>query len=225
MLSKDRKFHFIYKTTCSITGRFYIGMHSTDKINDRYLGSGKQLKWSIAKHGKDAHKRKILEHCESREALVLREKAIVNEVLLLDPDCMNLCTGGEGGFVAEMTDERRAKVSAKMKGIPRGPMSEESKRKLSEAKKGRKLSDATKAKMSATTKGRKMSEEQKVLLSNLKKGIPMSQANKDALSKACKGKIISPETKAKISRALAGQKKSDQHRANISAGKLNVRLS
>lgn len=225
MLRKDRKFHFIYKTTCLITGRFYIGMHSTDVLDDKYLGSGKQLQWSLKKHGRDSHCREVLEHCENRETLIIREKDVVNHHLLADDRCMNLAIGGEGGAVAEITQERKARVSAKMKGVPRGPMSEETKKKLSVAKKGRPLSEAAKAKMSASTKGRKMSEEQKALLSKVKSGRPMSQANKDALSKACIGKQISPEVKAKISQALVGRKLSEQHKSNISAGKLRVHLS
>jgi hypothetical protein len=200
-------------------------MHSTDVLDDKYLGSGKQLQWSLKKHGKDSHRREILEHCENREALVVREKNVVNHHLLADDRCMNLAIGGEGGAVVEITEERKSRVSAKMKGVPRGPMSEETKKKLSEAKKGRPLSEATKAKMSATTKGRKMSEEQKALLSKVKSGRPMSQAAKDAQSLACKGRLISAETKVKISQALVGRKLSEQHKSNISAGKLRVHLS
>ena len=31
---KEKKFNFIYKTTCQITGRYYIGMHSTDNLDE-----------------------------------------------------------------------------------------------------------------------------------------------------------------------------------------------
>lgn len=30
-----RKYHFIYRITCLITKKFYIGMHSTDNLEDR----------------------------------------------------------------------------------------------------------------------------------------------------------------------------------------------
>lgn len=36
----QRKFHYIYKISRD-AGRYYIGMHSTDDINDGYFGSEK----------------------------------------------------------------------------------------------------------------------------------------------------------------------------------------
>ena len=60
MARTQKKCHYIYKTTCSITNRFYIGMHSTDNIDDNYLGSGKRLWNSINYHGKENHKKEIL---------------------------------------------------------------------------------------------------------------------------------------------------------------------
>ncbi len=46
-----RKYHIIYKTTCTITNKFYVSMHSTDNLEDGYQGSGKRLKYSVNKHG------------------------------------------------------------------------------------------------------------------------------------------------------------------------------
>jgi len=92
-----RKYHYIYKTTCIITNKFYIGMHSTDNLEDGYIGSGKRLWYSINKHGKENHTCEILEFLESRDLLKERERELVNEELLLDIMCMNLKLGGEGG--------------------------------------------------------------------------------------------------------------------------------
>jgi len=95
---KEKKYHFLYKTTCLITNKFYIGMHSTDNLEDGYLGSGKRLGYSINKHGKENHKIEILEFFENREKLKVKETEIINEDLLQDPMCMNLQLGGGGGF-------------------------------------------------------------------------------------------------------------------------------
>lgn len=92
-----RKYHYIYKTICIITNKFYIGMHSTDNLDDGYVGSGKRLWYSINKHGKENHICEILEFLESRELLKERERELVNEDLLNDSKCMNLKLGGEGG--------------------------------------------------------------------------------------------------------------------------------
>lgn len=33
------KYNFIYKTTNQINGKVYIGIHSTNKLNDGYIGN------------------------------------------------------------------------------------------------------------------------------------------------------------------------------------------
>ncbi len=98
MPRRQKKYHYIYKTTCLVTGKFYVGMHSTDDLDDGYLGSGKILGYSRKKHGDENHRKEILEMCPSRAALKQREKEIVNEELLADPLNINLKYGGEGGW-------------------------------------------------------------------------------------------------------------------------------
>ena len=92
-----RKYHYIYKTTCLVTNKYYIGMHSTDNLEDGYQGSGKRLWYSINKYGHENHQTEILEFLPSREDLKARERELVNEQLLEDKMCMNLAIGGEGG--------------------------------------------------------------------------------------------------------------------------------
>lgn len=96
-LVKDRDYHFIYKTTCNVTGRYYIGMHSTDNLDDGYLGSGRRLRYSINKYGIENHIREILEFCSSREELKSREEEIVNLSEIQKDNCLNLMEGGSGG--------------------------------------------------------------------------------------------------------------------------------
>lgn len=96
MARKEKKYHYIYKITCLKNNRYYIGMHSTDNLDDGYFGGGKRIKNSVKKHGKDAHRKDILEFFESREELVNREIELVDEQLINDPMCMNIKLGGEG---------------------------------------------------------------------------------------------------------------------------------
>lgn len=98
MPRKQKKYHYIYKTTCTITGKFYIGMHSTDNLEDGYLGSGKILGYSRRKYGDGNHIKEIVEYCSSRDELKRREKEIVNEELLAQPLNINLKYGGDGGW-------------------------------------------------------------------------------------------------------------------------------
>ena len=98
MARKEKKYNYIYKTTNLKNEKFYVGMHSTDNLNDGYLGSGDRLRRSIRRHGKDNFKLEFLEFLPNRASLSLREKELVNESLLKDPMCMNLSLGGQGGL-------------------------------------------------------------------------------------------------------------------------------
>jgi hypothetical protein len=101
MVRKEKKYHFIYKTTNILSGKYYIGMHSTDDLDDGYLGSGTRLRYSINKHGKENFIREILEFCKTREELKNREGEIVNLNEIAKIDCINLKVGGFGGFSSE----------------------------------------------------------------------------------------------------------------------------
>jgi hypothetical protein len=109
--AERRKYHYIYKIS-RFDGKYYIGLHSTDNLEDGYFGSGQLLWKSIKKHGKENHVKEILEFLPSRKALKLREKEIVNEELLGDKLCMNLKLGGEGGWdhIGNSAITKRAKT-------------------------------------------------------------------------------------------------------------------
>jgi len=115
MPRKEKKFHFIYKTTNLLSGKYYIGMHSTDNLEDGYLGSGTRLRYSINKHGAKNHVREILEFTDSREELKKREKEIVNLNEIAKEECMNLTVGGEGGFTPEQQRLNAYKSHARQK--------------------------------------------------------------------------------------------------------------
>ncbi len=80
-----KKYNFIYKTTNIINEKFYIGIHSTNDLEDGYLGSGLLLNRSIAKHGEENHKIERLEFFKTRKKAFEKEVEIVNEDLLKDP--------------------------------------------------------------------------------------------------------------------------------------------
>jgi hypothetical protein len=97
-----KKYHYIYKTTNLLSGKYYIGMHSTDNLEDGYLGSGTYLRRSINKHGKENHSIEILEFLNSREELAARESEIVTLQEIAKKECMNLKVGGRGGIDSTM---------------------------------------------------------------------------------------------------------------------------
>lgn len=94
---QERSHHIIYQTTNLINGKIYIGAHSTDNIEDGYLGSGKNLKSAIAKYGSENFKREILYIFDSYQEMYLKEAELVNENFISRSDTYNIVTGGSGG--------------------------------------------------------------------------------------------------------------------------------
>jgi hypothetical protein len=115
MSRKKPHIHYIYKTTCDVTKRYYIGMHSTTNLEDGYLGSGKRLRYSIRKYGKENHTKEILEFLPTREELIIRELKIVDKILISDKLCMNLKEGGSGGFTKKDWEKGQIASSILMK--------------------------------------------------------------------------------------------------------------
>lgn len=106
----NKKYFIIYKITCNVTNNFYIGMHSTDNLNDGYLGSGNLIKESVKLYGRKNHSFEILEFCDSIEELKQREKIIIDETLLQNPLCLNIALGGTGGWYNEEHKQKNLKA-------------------------------------------------------------------------------------------------------------------
>ncbi len=100
-MGKTYKYYFVYKSTNLINEKYYYGMHSTDNLNDGYIGSGTRLKRSVEKYGKENFKIEILEFLPNKESLLKKEKELINEYVLNDPKSMNLQPGGGGGICNE----------------------------------------------------------------------------------------------------------------------------
>ena len=98
MARAEKTIHYLYKTTCIITGRYYIGMHSTCNVGDGYMGSGRRLTASLRKYGVDNHKKEILEFFDNRDLLIEAEIKAITPEMITDNNCMNLMGGGTGGF-------------------------------------------------------------------------------------------------------------------------------
>ena len=108
-IERQRKYHFIYKTTNLINNKYYIGMHSTDNLDDGYIGSGSRLWRSIQYYGKENFKVEILEFLNDRTSLKTREREIVNEEAIKDPMCMNLALGG--GYQWPLSQTKKSKLT------------------------------------------------------------------------------------------------------------------
>jgi group I intron endonuclease len=91
-------FYIIYQTTNLINHKIYIGYHSTEDLNDTYLGSGKILNQAIEKYGLNNFKREILYVFPTKEEALQKEREIVNQEFLKRNDVYNAKLGGEGGW-------------------------------------------------------------------------------------------------------------------------------
>ena len=69
-------------------------MHSTDDLDDGYMGSGTKLLKDIKEYGADRYTREILEFADSREELVKLEAEIVTENVANNWYCLNKVVGG-----------------------------------------------------------------------------------------------------------------------------------
>jgi hypothetical protein len=119
--------HFLYRTINKLNQRYYVGIHSTENLDDGYLGSGKRIKAEIGKYGKENFEKVILEELPTRKALEDREREIVNEDLMKDPLCLNLKNGGEGGgkFWSEEHQVKCSTAGGKIGGKTAGKMNVE----------------------------------------------------------------------------------------------------
>lgn len=166
MPRKQKKFHLLYKTTNVITGKYYVGIHSTNDPFDDYKGSGSRLLRSVKKYGKENHVVEFLDIFQNREDLVTAEKNLVTRIFLTDPLCMNINIGGV----------------AKPLNIG---VTEETRRKISEAHKGRIVTWGDK--ISKARKGMVFSDEHKANISKVQKGRPLTEEWKINIGKGCKG--------------------------------------
>jgi len=193
-----KKYYIVYQTTNLINEKIYIGIHSTNILEDRYLGSGTLLLRAIKKYGRLNFERKILFIYDNPDEMVVKEKEIVNIDFLRREDTYNCVIGGRG----------IGNLGKKLLN-PRPPMKEETKQKIREKRKLQVIviSDETKQKISIATKGKSkpaITEDHKHRISLANKGRQFSEIHKENISKAKDGVKIKPHT--------------EQHKENIRNG-------
>ena len=97
MRTVKRKYHYFYKITNNINNHYYYGIHSTDDLDDGYMGSGTRLRYAYEKYGIENFTKEILKFFETREDLARYESEVVTEVLVKDTNCYNIALGGDSG--------------------------------------------------------------------------------------------------------------------------------
>lgn len=158
----------IYKTTNLITNRIYVGQDRNN--NPNYLGSGKILKQSINKYGKENFKKVILEYCISLDDLNEKEISWIEKLNARNRDIgYNISSGGNFGDTITNNPNKEEickKLSLANKGKKR---TEQQKLNYSKALKNHKVSDETRKKQSKTRRERNIKPSLKNIESTIKR--------------------------------------------------------
>lgn len=93
---QEFKYHFTYIIINLVNFKYYIGVHSTNDLNDKYLGSGKFLKRAINKYGRNNFIRVIVEHFATRDLAFDSERTLITKEMISSNNCYNFSYGGNG---------------------------------------------------------------------------------------------------------------------------------
>lgn len=143
--------YYIYLIVNKVNFKTYVGQRKSNKKwnEDPYMGSGKLLKLAQNKYGIENFEKFLIQYCSTKEETDEAEKFWIKEYRSRGKAQYNIADGGQGSS---------------------GKRSEETKKKISEAKKGKHPSDEIKKKISETLKGKHPSDETKKRMSEAKKG-------------------------------------------------------
>lgn len=174
---------YIYKTTNIINGKIYIGQHKSNNFlkEHYYIGSGKLLKIAIQKYGKENFKCELLEECDSKELLDIREKYWITYYNSTDKEIgYNISSGGNVPCMIGINNPFYGKKHSK---------------ETLEKMRNKKVSTYTKEllKIICTEIAQNRSQEEKERISNL-------------LSKKCKGQLNGMYNKKHSEKAKEAQR-------------------
>ena len=95
-------FHYVYAIVNLLNEKIYVGKHSTNDLEDGYMGSGKLISYAIKKYGLENFRKFILEQFETEELALEYEKQIVNEQFVKSRETYNINLGGYGSFLLQI---------------------------------------------------------------------------------------------------------------------------
>lgn len=191
-------FHIVYKTINKLNGMFYVGKHSTENLNDLYLGSGTRINHAIKKYGRENFVKEILFVFETESDALLMESKIISDLKIPNPQCYNVCPIGSG---------------QKQKGIP---LSEKTRQKIidNNGMRGKTHSAEAKAKISATHKGK----------TNWHKGKIRSEETRKKISEGRTGIKFTDQHRKNIALGGMGEKNSNYGKCWITKDGINKKI-
>ena len=186
---------YIYLITDTTNGMKYTGKHHyhiEGQLDPNYHGSGTIIK-NIYKKRPETLKEEYIKTCYSEEEMNSDEQYYIKLFDTLYPNGYNLTEGGEGVIPCEETKKKMSESRSGEKHHFFGKhLSDETKQKISETKKGKHYmfgkyhSEETKQKMSESHKGKQFSVEHKQKMSESHKGKHLSVEHKRKISEAAK---------------------------------------
>lgn len=210
-----KQYHFVYKTTNTLNGKIYVGKHSTNNIDDGYMGSGKALIRAIDKHGADVFTREIISYHDTPEQALLAEKDIVTMDFIARPDTYNMVVGGGGASGNQLSPESILSIKNKLK----ARYSDKSNHPMT----GKKHTDEARLKMSESWNGREYNKDAVAKASDACRGtkfynngsisgryIPGTEPEgwvpgRISYDNGHKGKVVSEDTRRKQSESSKGK--------------------
>lgn len=149
----------VYQHKNKINGKIYIGITMQEPEQRWRHGEGYKSSphfyAAIQKYGWDNFEHNILFINLTKEEACLKEQELIKQFKSMDREFGYNSTSG--GDIFTMNKETKQKISQAMMGNQNGlghPCSEEKKKKISEAQKGRKLTEEHKQKLSEAAKNR-----------------------------------------------------------------------
>jgi hypothetical protein len=144
----------MYLITHIMTGKIYIGIHSTNYLpeEDPYMGSGAGLK----EIDPSLLRKTIITTFPNRELAIIAEMLIVTEDFCLREDTINRRTGGDKGWLVDKSvffqGIARAKAQGRFRGRKPTVDKEEILKLLAEGNSMRKVAVMTKTSLSTVTR-------------------------------------------------------------------------
>lgn len=172
----------IYILTNRVNGKQYVGqsLDIDQRVNKHFSGHASNcsaIHNAIKKYGKNTFDIEIIEYpLISKEALNAVEKWCITRFNTLSPAGYNLKTGGDSG----------------------GKNSEETKRKIGDRHRGRKLSNEHRLKISQTQVGKTISDQQRQKISKANRGRKRTPEQRRKISEATEKAMQRPDVRQKI---------------------------
>ena len=102
---------YFYKITNKINRKYYFGVHSTEDINDGYMGSGTVLAKAYKKYGIQNFEKQILKYFQNKQQMYQFEQQVVTLQQVNNKMCYNVVIGGKNAYTAKHLSQLAKQVS------------------------------------------------------------------------------------------------------------------